>query len=88
MRHKDNAGDRFRLETRKRARQVALEQAMFEETTAILRRFGADAGEGLSAWLEGASEPERLAAVGEAIIDCGTGAESLAAARRIAGAAD
>ena len=50
------------------------------------RRFGSDAGERLSALLTGVSEPERLASVGEAIIDCGTGAELLAAARRIAGA--
>ena len=49
------------------------------------RRFGADAGERLSALLAGVSEPGRLAAVGDAIIDCGTGAELLAAARRIAG---
>ena len=49
------------------------------------RRFGADAGERLSALLAGVAEPERLAAVGDAIIDCGTGAELLAAARRIVG---
>ena len=49
------------------------------------RRFGADAGERLSALLAGVSEPGRLAAVGDAIIDCGTGAELLAAARRILG---
>ena len=49
------------------------------------RRFGADAGERLSAMLAGVSEPERLASVGEAIIDCGTGAELIAAARRIVG---
>ena len=49
------------------------------------RRFGADAGERLSALLAGVTEPERLAAVGDAIIDCGTGAELLAAVRRIAG---
>ncbi len=47
------------------------------------RRFGADTGERLSSLLAGVSEPERLAAVGDAIIDCGTGAELLAAARRI-----
>ena len=52
------------------------------------RRFGADAGERLSALLAGVSEPERLAAVGDAIVDCGTGAELLAAARRIVDAAN
>ena len=52
------------------------------------RRFGADTGERLSALLAGVTEPERLAAVGDAIIDCGTGAELLAAVRRIVGAAN
>ena len=47
------------------------------------RRFGADTGERLSALLARVSEPERLAAVGNAIIDCATGAELLAAARGI-----
>ena len=49
------------------------------------RRFGDDAGERLSALLAGVSEPERLAAMGDAIIDCDTGAELLAAAERIVG---
>ena len=49
------------------------------------RRFGAGPGERLSALLAGVSEPEQLAAVGDAIIDCKTGAELLTAARRIAG---
>ena len=49
------------------------------------RRFGPDAGERLSALLAGVTEPERLAAVGDAIIDCGTGTELLTAVRRILG---
>lgn len=49
------------------------------------RRFGADAGERLSALLAGVTEPERLVEVGDAIIDCGTGAELLAVVRRIVG---
>ena len=52
------------------------------------RRFGAVTGERLSVLLVGESEPERLAAVGDAIIDCGTGAELLAAAQRIIGVAN
>ncbi len=52
------------------------------------RRFGVDTSERLSALLAGVSEPERLAAVGDAIIDCGTGAELLAAAQRIVSAAN
>ena len=38
--------------------------------------------------LAGVSEPERLTAVGNAIIDCSTGAELLAAARRIVSTAN
>ena len=49
------------------------------------RRFGPDAGERLSALLAGVTEPERLAKVGDAIIDCGTGTELLTAVRRILG---
>ena len=49
------------------------------------RRFGADAGERLLGLLARVSEPERLAAVGDAIIDCGTGAELLAVVRRVVG---
>ena len=52
------------------------------------RRFGAVTGERLSVLLAGESEPERLAAVGDAIIDCRTGAELLAAAQRIIGVAN
>ena len=36
----------------------------------------------------GVWEPARLAAVGDAIIDCGTGAELLTAARGIVGASN
>ena len=50
------------------------------------RRFGADTGERLSALLAGVTQRDRLAAVGDAIIDCGTGTELLAAAKRILGA--
>ena len=49
------------------------------------RRFGADTGERLSALLAGVTQRDRLAAVGDAIIDCGTGTELLAAAKRIVG---
>lgn len=50
------------------------------------RRFGAVAGERLSAILAGVSEPEHLAEVGEAIVECGTGTDLLAATSRIVGA--
>ena len=71
---------------RGRAEGIALERRLLGSLAT--RRFGADTGERLSALLVGVSEPERLAAVGHAIIDCGTGAELLAGARRIAGAED
>ena len=71
-----------------RGREEGIEQYRRLLANQAARRFGADAGERLSALLAGVSEPERLAAAGEAIIDCGTGAELIDAARHIAGAAD
>ena len=68
-----------------RTEGIEFDRRLLERQAA--RRFGVDAGERLSALLAGVSEPERLAAVGDAIIDCGTGSELLAAARRIVGAA-
>ena len=51
----------------------------------VTRRFNASTGECLSALLAGVSEPDRLKAVGDAVVECGTGEEVLAAARRIVG---
>ncbi len=39
------------------------------------RKFGAATGEALVRHLAGISDPDRLAVIGERIIDCGTGAE-------------
>ena len=39
------------------------------------RKFGAAAGDALARLLAGISDPDRLAVIGERIIDCGTGAE-------------
>ena len=52
------------------------------------RRFNATTGARLSALLAGVSEPDRLAAVSDAVIECGTGEELLATAKRIVGEAD
>ncbi len=41
------------------------------------RKFGAEAGDALVHYLADISDPDRLAAIGERIIDCGTGAELL-----------
>ena len=94
------AFERWKERNRKREAQIsarAMERGRTQGRTEALeferrllkrqavRRFGADAGERLSALLAGVSEPERLAAIGDAIIDSGTGAELLAAAERIVG---
>lgn len=41
------------------------------------RKFGAEAGDALVHYLADISDPDRLAAIGERIVDCGTGAELL-----------
>ena len=68
-----------------RGMQQGLEFHRSQLGSLAARRFGADAGERLLGLLAGVSEPERLAAVGAAIIECGTGAELLAAVRRVVG---
>ena len=93
------AAERWKERNRKREAQVLARGRAEGRTEGIeferrllanqaARRFGADAGERLSALLADVSEPEHLAAVGDAIVDCGAGAELLAAARRIVGATD
>ena len=63
-----------------RGRAEGLESMLERQAT---RRFNASTGERLSALLAGVSEPDRLKAVGDAVVECGTGAELLAAAKRI-----
>ena len=65
-----------------RGRAEGLECMLERQAT---RRFGTDTDERLSALLAGVSEPERLTAVGDAVIECVTGEELLAAAKRIVG---
>ena len=72
---------RYLARARERNRLRGIEQVLARQTT---RRFGADTAERLSALLAGVSAPERLA-VGNAVVECGTGEEVLAAARRIVG---
>ena len=81
------AVEKWKERERQKEAQIFARGLEFVLERQAARRFGVDAGERLSALLAGVSEPERLAAVGDAIIDCGTGAELLAAARRIVGAA-
>ena len=44
-------------------------------------KFGAETAEGLSKFLKGITDPERIARIGDRIIECDTGAELLAHAR-------
>ncbi len=44
-------------------------------------KFGAGAAEALSGLLEGITDPERVARIGDLIIECETGAELLERAR-------
>ena len=44
------------------------------------RRFGADVAEALSKLIEGVEDPDRLAEVGDLVVDCATGSELLARA--------
>ena len=81
------AVEKWKERERQKEAQIFARGLEFVLERQAARRFGVDAGERLSVLLAGVSEPERLAAVGDAIIDCGTGAELLAAARRIVGAA-
>ena len=58
----------------------AEERALLLRLTA--RRFGADTAEALAGLLEGVDDADRLAEVGEMIVDCRTGGELLDRAGR------
>ena len=58
----------------------AVERALLRRLTA--RRFGAETAEALGRLLEGVDDADRLAEVGEMIVDCGTGGELLDRAGR------
>ena len=58
----------------------AEERALLRRLTA--RRFGAETAEALTGLLEGVDDADRLAEVGEMIVDCGTGSELLDRVRR------
>ena len=65
-----------------------LERGRAEERALLCRlasrRFGAETGERLSGLLGRLTDPERLAEVGDWVIECGTGAELLDRAGRLA----
>ena len=74
--------ERGRTLGREEGRAEGMEFVLERQAT---HRFNASTGERLSALLAGVSEPERLAAVSDAVIECGTGEELLDAAKRIVG---
>ena len=61
------------------------EEGRAEERALLLRlaarRFGAGTAEALAGLLEGVDDADRLAEIGEMIVDCGTGSELLARAK-------
>ena len=68
-----------------RTRAETLEQRLEWERTLLSRqaerKFGAETGAGLAALLAGVADPDRLAAIGDLVVDCADGAELLACAR-------
>ena len=76
------AEEKFRL-----GRVAGLEQGMERERALLVRmaqrRFDADVAEALSKLVGGVDDPDRLAEVGELVVDCATGRELLDRAGRI-----
>ena len=73
---------------REQGLEVGLERGRAEERALLCRlasrRFGAETGERLSGLLGRLTDPERLAEVGDWVIECGTGAELLDRTGRLA----
>ena len=72
--------DQYRAEGREQARAEARAEARAGECVRLLhrqaaRRFGAAATQPLAAFLESVDDAERLAQVGDWIVDCATAAE-------------
>ena len=70
----------------RRGREEGVRRGRDEERALLLRltarRFGADTAEALGRLLEGVDDADRLAEVGEMIVDCRTGGELLDRAKR------
>ena len=68
-----------------RTRAETLEQGLERERALLSRqagrKFGADAGARLAALLAGVADTDRLAEIGDLVVDCADGAELLARAR-------
>ena len=71
--------DQYRAEGREQAREEAREEARASECACLhrlaARRFGSVAANSLAAFLESVDDAERLAEVGDWIVDCATAAE-------------
>ena len=65
--------------------EQGLEQGLERERTLLsrqaARKFGAEAGAGLATLLVGVADPDRLAEIGDLVVDCADGAELLARAQ-------
>ena len=80
---------RWRAEDREQGRKEGIAQGIahgIEQERSLVcrmaaRKFAADTAPRLSALLEGETDPERLAQVGEWIIECETGDDLLARVR-------
>ena len=70
-----------RVEGREAGRVEGREEGLAGERALLLRlaarRFGAETAETLAGLLEGVDDADRLAEIGEMIVDCGTGSELL-----------
>ena len=82
------AAERWKEQQRQKEAQILARGMEFMLERLATRRFNASTGERLSALLAGVAESERLTAVGVAVVECGTGEELLAAAKRIVNEAD
>ena len=75
-------------ESKKRALREGIGRGRAEGRATLVcrqagRKFGGDTGTQLSTILEGISDPDRIARIGDWIVDCEDGAELLARAREV-----
>ena len=85
----DEAEQRGFARGREQSFARGLEQGLEQHRTTLLRlaarRFGDGTAADLMEVLRGLNDPERLTDMSELVVDCATGGELLAGARRIAG---
>ena len=81
----DQAEQRGLARGREQGREQGLEQHRTTLSRLAARRFGDGTAADLTQVLGGVNDPERLTDISELVLDCATGGELLAGARRIAG---